>query len=57
LFDDEVDINTNIKWKRDTGCIIFEDVVEEINLTEDDKKIWNQTSSSGIRRVFGEVRR
>jgi hypothetical protein len=38
LFDDEIDINTKIKRKRDTGGVLFDDVIEAIDLSEDDKK-------------------
>jgi hypothetical protein len=38
LFDDEVDMNMKIKCKRDTGGMVFHEMVEVINLTEDDKK-------------------
>jgi hypothetical protein len=38
LFDDEVDMNTKIKWKANTESIGFDGMVEEINLTEDDKE-------------------
>jgi hypothetical protein len=37
LFDDEIDVNSKIKRKRDTGSIMFDDL-EAINLIEDDKK-------------------
>jgi hypothetical protein len=38
LFDDEIDINTKIKRKRVTGGIVFDDLIEAINLSEDNKK-------------------
>jgi hypothetical protein len=38
LFHDQVYVNTKIKRKRDTGGKVFDDVVEVINLTEEDKK-------------------
>jgi hypothetical protein len=38
LFDHEIDINTKIKRKRDAEGIMFNDVIEVINLSKDDKK-------------------
>jgi hypothetical protein len=37
LFDEEIDVNRKIKRKRNRGGMIFDDVVEAINLTKDDK--------------------
>jgi hypothetical protein len=31
-------VNTKIKWKRDIGYMVFDEMVEVINLTEDNKK-------------------
>jgi hypothetical protein len=38
LFDDEIDINSKTKRKRDTGGLKFDDVIEAIDISEDDKK-------------------
>jgi hypothetical protein len=38
LFDDEIDINTKTKRKRDTQALKFDDVIESIEMSEDDKK-------------------
>jgi hypothetical protein len=38
LFDHEIDINTKIKRKRDTGGVVFDDVIDAIDMSEDDKK-------------------
>jgi hypothetical protein len=38
LFDDEIDINTKTKRKRNTGGLKFDDVIDAIDLSEDDKK-------------------
>jgi hypothetical protein len=38
LFDDEIDINSKIKRKRDTGGLVFDDVINVIDMSEDDKK-------------------
>jgi hypothetical protein len=51
LFDDQIDVSTKIKCKRRTGDIVFNDVVDTINLTEEDKKFL-ESSSSTIRRSF-----
>jgi hypothetical protein len=37
LFDDEIDMNTKVKRKRDTGTMIFDDLTNVIDLTENDK--------------------
>jgi hypothetical protein len=38
LFDDEIDINSKIKRKRDIGGLAFDDVIDVIDMSEDDKK-------------------
>jgi hypothetical protein len=38
LFDDEIDINSKTKRKRDIGGLKFDDVIEAIDMSEDDKK-------------------
>jgi hypothetical protein len=38
LFDDEIDMNTKIKRKKNTGGLVFDDVIDAIDLSEDDKK-------------------
>jgi hypothetical protein len=37
LFDDEIDINTKVKRKRNRGDMMFDDVIEWIGSREDDK--------------------
>jgi hypothetical protein len=46
LFDDEIDINTKVKRKRNTEDMVFDDVIESMDLTEYDKIFWRQNSSS-----------
>jgi hypothetical protein len=38
LFDYEIDMNTKTKRKRDTEDLKFDDVIEGIDMSEDDKK-------------------
>jgi hypothetical protein len=38
LFDDEININTKTTGKRDTGGLKFDDVIDAIDMSEDDKK-------------------
>jgi hypothetical protein len=38
LIDDEIDINTKTKRKRDAQGLKFDDVIESIEMSEDDKK-------------------
>jgi hypothetical protein len=38
LFDDEIHINSKIKRKRDIGGLKFDDVIDVIDMSEDDKK-------------------
>jgi hypothetical protein len=37
FFDDEIEVNTKIKRKRDTGGIVFDDIIHAIDLSEDKK--------------------
>jgi hypothetical protein len=38
LFDNEIHTNRKIKRKRDTDSVVFDDVMEVIDLSKDDKK-------------------
>jgi hypothetical protein len=53
LFDDEIDINTKVKRKRDTGDMVFDNVIESIDLTEDDK-IYLETKQQQYTKEFLE---
>jgi hypothetical protein len=53
LFDDEIDINTKTKRKRDIGGLKFDDVIEAIDLSEDDKKFL-QTKQQQYTKEFLE---
>jgi hypothetical protein len=45
LFDDEIDMNNKVKWKKHSGGMVFFDVIELIDLTKDEKLFMNQTEN------------
>jgi hypothetical protein len=53
LFDDEIDVNTKVKWKRDTGDMVFDDVIESIDMSENDK-IYMETKPQTYSKEFLE---
>jgi hypothetical protein len=53
LFDDEIDINIKVKRKRNTGDMVFDDVIESIELTEDDK-IYLEKKQQQYAKEFSE---
>jgi hypothetical protein len=53
LFDDEIDINSKVKRKRNAEDMVFDDVIELMDLTKEDK-IYLETKQQQYAKEFLE---